>query len=187
LEALDAHPAGSLFDDELLRVRLAETQVAVARLAVSLRDSGLGGPALGALLHELERFGALGPGFSLPPGPASFAPAPLLSEQAAPVTPAVEKAFAGSSSKADPVPAERPTAPAAPQPSEADGQHAPEPWGSASATSAASPGGALAGAGMALLAALLIGLCVPRLLTRLELATRRGHMVSLVLALERPD
>ena len=188
LLALDVRVDGAIAPTEATRgcshrvgVQLAETQVSTAGLIAALRRSDLDGPAVNALLRELERFGALGSALDFGPGATSFAPTPQPIDTAA--SAAVVPAPASGDSPGKPS-VGRPRADDAPAP--AAGQPAPAPWPSAPDSSAASPGGALSVAGLALLAALLIGLLLPRLLARLELAPGRGHCVASVLALERP-
>jgi hypothetical protein len=163
-----------------VRVQLAETQVSTAGLIVALRRSDLHGPAVDALLRELESFAALGSALDLGPGATPLAPTQNPIEPVAPA--GVEPALtAGDSPRTRGV-----GPPKAEDRREAAGQHPPAPWPSAPESSAASPGGALSIAGLASLAALLIALFLPRLLARLELAPGRRHVVASVLVLERP-
>jgi hypothetical protein len=167
-----------------VRVRLAETQVSTAGLIAALRRSDLHGPALNALLRELERFGALGSALDLRPGSA-FAPAPHPIAPAAPA--AVAPTHTSPHTSGEPPSKPGVALPRAQDAPPAAGQPAASRWPSAPGTSDASAAGAaLSVAGFAALAALLIGLFLPRLLTRLELPPGRGHMVAPILALERP-
>jgi hypothetical protein len=166
-----------------VRARLGKAQVATAGLIVALRRSGLQGPAAVALMRELESFGAIGHGLDLTPG-ALLAPAP------APIIPApaaVLLTHTSGTSPSEPSVA-RPEAGDAPRAGDAPNgasQQPPGSWSFAGGSSSASAGGALS-AGIAALAALLLGLALPRLLTRLQLFPGRGHAVALVLAVERP-
>ncbi len=168
-----------------VRARLGEAQVGTAGLIVALRRSGLQGPAALALMRELESFGAIGHGLDFTPGALLLAPTP------APIVPApaaVVLTHTSGTSPSEPTVA-RPEAGDAPRAGDAPkgaSQQPPGSWSFAGGSSSASAGGALSAAGIAALAALLLGLALPRLLTRLQLFPSRGHAVALVLAVERP-
>jgi hypothetical protein len=170
-----------------VRIRLAQTQVATAGLITALRRSELHGPTLDALLRELERFGELGSPLDFRPA-AAFAPAAHSIDPAAPAADAPMH-MSGDAPRLSGEGSSKPAnaLPRAEGAREAAGRPAPPPSGFAPGSSNASAAGAaLSVAGFAALAALLIGLFLPRLLTRLELPPGRGHMVASVLALERP-
>jgi hypothetical protein len=168
-----------------VRARFGNAQVATAGLIVALRRSGLQGPAALALMRELEGFGAIGHGLDFTPGALLLAPTP------APIVPApaaAALAHTSGTSPSEPTVA-RPEAGDAPRAGDAPKDASRQPPGSrsfAGGSSSASAGGALSAAGIAALAALLLGLALPRLLTRLQLFPSRGHAVALVLAVERP-
>lgn len=168
--------------------RLAATQASTAGLIVALRRSGLDGPEVRGLLRELESFRtlgiALGPIASAVGRPAPFAPLSIAPDLHAAITieaPSTPAAVEPASQKPSAAP------PATGGATKAAGHHAPAPAPVSSGSSSAGPGGALSVAGLASLAALLIALVLPRLLTRLELAPGRSHSVAFALALERPD
>lgn len=172
-----------------VRDRLAATQASSAGLIGALRRSGLHGPELRGLMRELESFRALGSVLDLSLGvavgqPTPFVPAPTPlgpQQSAATGTRAAHAAVAPSSNRAA-APSRAEERPAA-----AAGHEAPAPWSPGPGSATVSAGGALSVAGFVSLAVLLIGLSLPRLLARFELAPGRGHMVASALALERPD
>ena len=161
-----------------VQVQLAETQVATAGLITALRGSGLEGPALDALLRELESFGALGSALDLGPAATPFAPTALTIDSAPPaaVAPVLPAADSPTQSRVAP--------PRAAQEHEAPAPDA--PWPAPAESSPASASDALSAGGAAALAALLIAFFLPRLMARLELALSRGHGVACALTLERP-
>ena len=151
-----------------------------AGLITALRRSGLHGPALDALLGELESFGALGSALDLAPAATPFAPTALTIDSAPPA--AVVPALPAGDSPTQP----RVTPPRAAKEHEATAPDAPAPWPAPAESSLASASDALSVGGAAALTALLIAFFLPRLTARLELALGRGHVVASVLALERP-
>ena len=163
-----------------VQVELAQTQGSTAGLITALRRSGLHGPALDALLGELESFGALGSALDLAPAGTPFAPTALTIDPAPPA--AVVPALAAGGSPSQP----RVTPPRAAKEREATAPDAPAPWPAPAESSLASASDALSVGGAAALIALLIAFFLPRLTARLELAPGRGHVVASVLALERP-
>lgn len=163
-----------------VQVELAQTQGSTAGLITALRRSGLHGPALDALLDELESFGALGSALDLAPAGTPFAPTALSIDPAPPA--AVVPTLAAGGSPSQP----RVTPPRAAKEREATAPDAPAPWPAPAESSLASASDALSVGGAAALIALLIAFFLPRLTARLELAPGRGHVVASVLALERP-
>ncbi len=164
-----------------VQVQLAETQVSTAGLIAALRSSGLHGPALDALLRELESFGALGSALDLGPAATPFAPTALTIDPAPPA--AVVPALATGGSPSEP----RVGPPRAAKERETSAPDAPAPWPAPAESFSASASDALSVGGAAALIALLIAFFLPRLTARLELAPGRGHVVASVLAIERPD
>jgi hypothetical protein len=166
-----------------VHTRLDGTRASAAALTAALRRSGLEGPEVQLLLRELGDFQALGPGLlpdaqgtpALPAPPGDVVHA---SVQTAPPAASVQHAAPPPARRASGHPA---TVSQGPGPPDGLAAHVSAP-GSASA----SPSGGFAVAGLAALAALLCGLALPRLLSRLQLPPMRCYAATFLVPLERP-
>jgi len=162
--------------------RLGRVRASAADLSVALRRSGLRGPEVRLLLRELEAFQDLRLGLavdvSAAPGPQ---PAPLeqsLAAQPPPVA-APPQPIAAAPEVGRPG---RPTV----EPPGRDGGDFHAPASPAPGSAVLSPGGAFSAMGMVALAALLLGVAISLLRTRLALPPGRGYAVAFLMPLERP-
>ena len=166
---------------------LRGVRVTAAGLITALRHSGARGSEVRLLLQALEHFRTFG--LALPSIPAlGPAPAPN-SGGASPGYAAVQPAPAVSP---PPAPASAPQRGAAGPPTTGsrDGHGSqeppPSPWSPDPGSATASPGGTFLFAAMASLTMLLVGLMLPALRARLDLAPGRGYTVAFLAPLERP-
>jgi hypothetical protein len=166
-----------------VRTRLGDTHASAAALADALRRSGADGQQVRLLLRELEQFQAVAPAFALDRAPTVAAPAPGpdqgFTQNYATPTPAPPVSHTGRSqgqaAGGEATASQQPAAPAG-----TDTQ------ASVSGSASAGPGGAFSVAGMGALAALLIALALPRLLSRFELPPVRRYSATFRVVLERP-
>jgi hypothetical protein len=168
-----------------VRSRLSGTQASAARLITALRHSGARGSELRLLLQELESFGALPVTLALGPGPGRVPARAELAASAAYTQPQAAPAALAHAVAAVP-PEPRATRRGGAGSSDRGGVNGPPPWSSVSGSTTASPGGVFFVAGLAALAALLIGLALPRLWSRVELPRGRRYAVVFLAPLERP-
>lgn len=170
--------------------RLGGANASAAALAVALRRSGMRGPEVALLLHELQDFQALTPGF------AAFPAGPLLT-QTQPVN-AAYVAFTHDQTAPAPAPAPAPPPHRAAAPQRPAAANEATAWqrpaapddllrqASASGSASAGPGGGFSAAGLAALAALLGVLALPRLLSRVQLPPMRCYAAVFLVPLQRP-
>jgi hypothetical protein len=166
-----------------VHTHLDGTRASAAALATALRQSGLRGPEVELLLRELADFQAVDPGllpdlrYSMthPTSAVNVADAPArMAPEAAPVEHAAP-------------PPERHAASRRATASERSGP--PDrlaPTASAPGSASASPSGGFSAAGIAALAALLCGLALPQLLSRVQLPPMRCYAATFLVPLERP-
>jgi hypothetical protein len=166
---------------------LRGVRATAAGLITALRHSGARGSEVRLLLQELEQFRtfdlalpsipALGPAptpdsAGATRGYAAVQPAPAVSPPPAPVS-APERGAAGP-----------------PTTGSRDGRGSeeppPSPWSPDPGSATASPGGTFLFAAMASLTMLLVGLMLPALRARLDLAPGRRYNVAFLAPLERP-
>ncbi|HYN52785.1 MAG TPA: hypothetical protein VES62_17840 [Thermoleophilaceae bacterium] len=170
--------------------RLGGANASAAALAAALRRSGMRGPEVALLLHELENFQALTPSF------AAFTTGPQLA-QAQPINAAdVAYTHDGTAPASAPAPSSPPQHAAPPQRPAAANEAtawqrpaAPDDLlrqASASGSASAGPGGGFSAAGLAALAALLGLLALPRLLSRVQLPPMRCYAAVFLVPLQRP-
>jgi hypothetical protein len=166
-----------------VHTRLDGTRASADALAAALRQSGLHGPEVRLLLRELADFRALDPGllpdlrYSMthPSSAVDVADAPVrVVPEAVPVEHAAP-------------PPERHAASRRATASERSGP--PDrltPNASAPGSASASPSGGFSVAGIAALAALICGLALPLLLSRVQLPPMRCYAATFLVPLERP-
>jgi hypothetical protein len=164
-----------------VRVRLSSARVSTSGLISTLHHSGVRGPELRLLLDQLERFRAAGAGLAAtlaaqqqPPEP--FAGGPYLQPPAAP------RAYTLAPPAAHPATAAGGTT----ERTHGGGSDPPRPWSPAPSSASAGPGVAFFAGGLALLAALLVGLSAGGPGQRLRLLPGRRYMALVPLPLERP-
>jgi hypothetical protein len=169
-----------------VRSRLSGTRASAARLITALRRSGARGSELRMLLQELESFGALPVTLALGPGPGRVPARAELAAASAAYTQLQAVPAAPSQAVSAVLPEPRAIGRGATRSSpDRGGVNEPSPWSSVSGSTTASPGGAFSVAGVAALA-LLIGLALPRLWSRVELPRGRRYAVVFLAPLERP-
>jgi hypothetical protein len=185
-------PLSPRLRDLLHRVnkRLGGANASAAALADALRRSGLRGPEVALLLHELQDFQTLTPGF------AAFTAGPQLTQTQPVYAADVAYTHDQGAPASTPAPGAPPHQAAAPQRSAAANEAtawqrpaAPDELlrqASASGSASAGPGGGFSAAGLAALAALLGTLLLPRLLSRVQLPPMRCYAAVFLVPLQRP-
>jgi hypothetical protein len=168
-----------------VRIRLVGARASAADLIAALRHVRARGPELRLLLRELGRFRLLQVESASKLGAERAAARSELTANAAYTQ--LQPAPAASPQHAATTPLERPAAgrQATGSPDHG-GPVEPAPRSSADGSATATPGGASSAASLALLAALLIVLVLPRLRARLAPSPGRRYTVAFLTPLERP-
>jgi hypothetical protein len=166
---------------------LRGVRVTAAGLITALRHSGARGSEVRLLLQELEHFRT----FDLAL-PSSLALGPAPAPDSAGTTPGYAAVQPGPAVSQPPAPGSAPERGSAGPPTTGsrDGHGSeeppPSPWSPDPGSATASPGGTFLFAAMAALTMLLVGLMLPALRARLDLAPGRRYTVAFLAPLERP-